>query len=256
MTTDADHLVNLRLRQRPENRLLASVPPDDFDRIARHLVKVALSKGQVLYKEDETIRDVFFLNSGLCSLTKTMQNGATSEIAAIGNEGVIGASVYFGEKHSMIRAMVPVAGIEAFKMTVDAFVEEMERRSHFYSTVVRYTQAFTSQIIQTGVCNSIHSAEQRCCRWLLMTHDRVDSDDFPLTQEFLAQMLGVARPTVNIAGATLQKAGFIEYTRGRITVLDRAGLESASCECYRRIRQELEYSVNGLDRPGMRKRRK
>ena len=186
---------------------------------------------QVLYKQDEPIQFIYFPGGGACSLTKVMQDGQMAEIATIGNEGVIGASVFFGDDRSFAETIVQVAGGDGFRMPVDAFISEMARRGAFYELTVRYLQALTNQTMQTTVCNALHSAEQRCCRWLLMTHDRVGRD-LRLTHEFLSMMLGVRRPTVTLIMGDLQKAGLVDHTRGTIHVVNRAGLETMSCECY------------------------
>ncbi len=187
---------------------------------------------QIFHKQGERIREVYFPGGGACSLTKVMQDGKVAEIATVGNEGMIGASVFFGDELSTGETIVQVADGEAHTMPVDAFVQEMSRRGAFYNRIIRYSQAFTTQIMQTTVCNGLHSVEQRCCRWLLMTHDRVRNDEFQLTHECLAVMLGVRRPTVTLIAAKLQMIGLIHYRRGFMMIVDRPGLERASCECY------------------------
>jgi CRP-like cAMP-binding protein len=214
------------------NKLLASIPPEEIQRISPHLVRVWLRVRQVLYKDDDAIHHVYFLASGACSLIKTMNDGATAEIATIGNEGVIGSSVYFGEHRSISQAIIQSPGADGFRMTVRRFITEMERHGAFYNTVVRYSQALMSQIMQATVCNGLHSAEQRCCRWLLMARDRLGSDDLKVTHDVLAYTLGLRRPTVTIIIRDLQERGLIENHRGLIRILDRQRLEEVSCECY------------------------
>jgi CRP-like cAMP-binding protein len=214
------------------NRLLATLPADEYARIAAHLTPVRMKARQVLHRQGAPIRDVYFPSGGACSLMKVMQDGRSAEIATVGSEGIIGAGVFFGDEVSTAEALVQVADGGACSMPVDAFLQEMGRRNAFYNVVIRYTQALTTQIMQTTVCNGLHSAEQRCCRWLLTTHDRVGVDEFVLTQQFLAMMLGVRRPTVTLIAAKLQLAGLIHYRRGHVTIADRAGLEQAACECY------------------------
>jgi len=160
------------------NKLLSTLPAEEFQRIQPHLESTSLRFRQVLHKEGQPIVDLFFPMSGACSITKTMQDGATAEVATIGSEGVIGAGVFFGDDLAGGDALVQVAGCAALKMSRDHFIAEMERRGAFYNRVIRYTQALFSQVMQTTVCNGLHSAEQRCCRWLLMTRDRVGSDEF------------------------------------------------------------------------------
>jgi CRP-like cAMP-binding protein len=220
----------------PVNKLLATLPPDDFQRISAQLTFVPMKFKQILYKQGEPIQHVFFPGGGACSLTKVMQDGKVAEIATIGNEGVLGASVFFGDDQSFGEALVQVAEGGGFRMPVEAFVTEMARRGMFYNRIIRYSQALMSQVMQTTVCNGLHSVEQRCCRWLLMTDDRVHRDELRLTHEFLSIMLGVRRPTVTLIMGELQKAGLVERRRGLIHIADRSGLEAASCECYAAVK--------------------
>ena len=234
--TSADAVVESRVRSLPVNKLLASLPAEEFERILPQLTVVPFKFKAVLYKQNEKIQDVFFPGGGACSLTKVMRDGRIAEIATIGNEGVIGASVFFGDDQAFGETIVQVAEGEGFKMSVEAFVTEMARRGSFYNRVIRYTQALMSQVMQTTVCNGLHSVEQRCCRWLLMTDDRVQSDNLRLTHEFVSIMLGVRRPTVTLIMGDLQNAGLVENRRGTIHIVDRSGLEAASCECYATVK--------------------
>jgi CRP-like cAMP-binding protein len=218
------------------NRLLATLPAEDRQRVLSHVTSMALKLKQVLYKQDEVISHVIFPCGGACSLTKVMQDGQIAEIATVGNEGVLGTGVFFGDERAFGEAIVQVADGDGLKMPVNAFLAEMDRRGAFYNRIIRYSQALTSQIMQTTVCNGLHSAEQRCCRWLLMTYDRVGSSDLRLTHEFLAIMLGVRRPTVTLILGELQKAGLVDHHRGTIHVVDRPGLEAACCECYATVK--------------------
>jgi CRP-like cAMP-binding protein len=231
-TTSPSRLPNVA----PKNRLLRTLPADEFDRISKQLTAVSMRAREVFHKQGQPIRAVYFPGGGACSLTKVMEDGKVAEIATIGNEGMIGASVFFGDDISTGEALVQVADGEAHTMRTDAFILEMGRHGAFYNRIIRYSQAFTTQIMQTTVCNGLHSAEQRCCRWLLMTQDRVGKDEFGLTHEFLAVMLGVRRPTVTLIAAKLQLAGLISYRRGFMTIVDRPGLEKASCECYETVK--------------------
>jgi CRP-like cAMP-binding protein len=237
MLTISDNVLERRpLSKSPINKLLATLPADEFERISAQLTLVPMRFKQTLYKQDEPIEHVFFPGGGACSLTKVMNDGKVAEIATIGNEGVIGACVFFGNDQSFGETFVQVADGDGFRMPVEAFVTEMARRGAFYNRVIRYSQALLSQVMQTTVCNGLHSVEQRCCRWLLMTADRVQSDSMRLTQEFLSIMLGVRRPTVTLIMGDLQKAGLVENRRGMIHIADRAGLEAASCECYATVK--------------------
>jgi CRP-like cAMP-binding protein len=222
------------------NKLLLTLPPVDYERIARHLSIIPLKFKQVLYKQGQTIRDVYFPGGGACSVTKTMEDGATAEIATIGNEGMLGTSVFFGDDQAQGDVFVQIGGEGGFKMSAAAFIEEMELRGAFYNRVIRYNQALMIQVMQTTVCNSLHSAEQRCCRWLLMTHDRVGNAELRLTHEFMSMMLGVRRPTVTLIVGELQKAGMVETRRGTINILDRKGLEASSCECYESVKASFQ----------------
>jgi CRP-like cAMP-binding protein len=218
------------------NKLLATLPPAEYRRLHSHLILTPLEMRQVLHKEGQPIRDVYFLSGGACSLTKTMQDGQTAEVATIGSEGVIGAGVFFGDELSASDTFVQVAGCSAYKVATERFIAEMERREALYNRVTRYTQALLTQVMQTTVCNGLHSAEQRCCRWLLMTCDRVGTTELKLTHEFLAIMLGVRRPTVTLIIQSLHAAGLVDPTRGSINIVNLAGLQAASCECYQSVK--------------------
>ncbi len=221
------------------NKLLLTLAPADRQRVSPYLTPVAVTFKQVLYKQDEEIKDVYFPGSGAWSLTKTMDDGATAEVGTIGNEGMLGSSVFLGDPVSHTQAIIQVAGdVGAYKMPVTPFKAEMELRGAFYNRVIRYHQALSIQIQQTTACNALHPAEQRCCRWLLMTRDRVGTDDLELTHEFLAIMLGVRRPTVTLVVGELQKAGLLANGdhRGVMRILDSKRLEAASCECYATVK--------------------
>jgi CRP-like cAMP-binding protein len=220
----------------PANRLLQTLPADEYARIAAQLRVVPMKAKQVFHKQGEPIREVYFPEGGACSLTKVMQDGKVAEIATVGNEGMLGVGVFFGDHVSSGEALVQVPDGAAHTMSVEAFIAEMERRGAFYNRIIRYSQAFMTQIMQTTVCNGLHGVEQRCCRWLLMTHDRVRKDEFQLTHDFMAIMLGVRRPTVTLIAAKLQMEGLIRYRRGFITIADRRGLEKAACECYESVK--------------------
>jgi CRP-like cAMP-binding protein len=222
-----------------ENRLLAALPKAEYDRLRPHLQKVSLPLKNILYEASSPIPHVFFPLRGVVSLVIVMDGGISLEVGVIGNEGLVGTPVFLGSQSSPTRAISQVPG-EALRLETRVFQEEMKRGGALYGLVQRYTQTMINQISQSTVCNHRHSVEKRMCRWLLMSHDRVGTDEFPLTHEFLAQMLGVRRPTVTAAAGILQKAGLISYHRGRVTVLDRNGLETASCECYEVVSKELD----------------
>jgi CRP-like cAMP-binding protein len=222
-----------------ENRLLTVLPRAEYDRLRPHLEKVSLPLREILYEAGGPISHVFFPLNGVVSLVILIDGDISLEVGTIGNEGMAGTPVFLGSESSPTRAISQVAG-DALRMKAKVFRDEMKRGGSLYGVVQRYTQAMINQISQSVVCNHRHSVQKRMCRWLLMSHDRVGADEFHLTQEFLAQMLGVCRPTVTAVAGTLQKAGLISYHRGRLTVLDRKGLEAASCECYEVVAKELD----------------
>jgi CRP-like cAMP-binding protein len=233
------------------NKLLSALPHADRQRISSSLTTVPAPFKHVFYKQDGTIDDVYFPCSGAWSLTKTMEDGGTAEVGTVGHEGMIGSAVFFGDRQAHTQAIVQIAGdVDPFRMPVAAFMAEMELRGAFFNRVIRYHQAQAVQVQQTTACNALHPAEQRCCRWLLMTRDRVGSDELKLTHEFLAIMLGVRRPTVTIIAGTLEKAGIIANgSRGTITIADRAKLEAASCECYASVKTNFARLLPEIPTP-------
>jgi CRP-like cAMP-binding protein len=220
------------------NKLLRSLPPVDLERISPHLVALSLPARKTLYKEGDSIGEVYFLGAGACSLLKTMSDGAAIEIATVGNEGVIGWSVYLGEHRSPSQVVMEMACPTGLRMRVDAFITEMECRGAFYKNVVRYSQASMSQLMVMTACNALHSVHQRCARRLLMVADRGGSNDVPVTHELMAHLLGVRRPTITEILRDMQKKGVVETRRGMVRIHDRRRLEELSCECY--------ATVNGL----------
>ena len=187
--------------------------------------------------------EVFFPGRSVCSITNVMEDGGIVEVATVGREGLVGISAVFGAPVSSGEAFVQIAGEPAAVMPIDAFRREMERRGVFYDRVTKYSQAFVNMLMQSVACNGLHSAEQRCCRWLLLTHDRIGQDEFPLTHEFLAIMLGVRRPTVTLVMAELARLGIVSHVRGHVRIVDRSGLERAACECYRNVRTVCDRLV-------------
>jgi CRP-like cAMP-binding protein len=223
-----------------ENRLLTALPRKEYDRLRPHLEKVSLLLKDILYEPSGPIPHVYFPLGGVVSLVIIMDSGFSLEVGIIGNEGMVGTPVFLGSQSSLTRAISQIPG-DALRMETTVFEKEMLRRGALYGLVQRCTQAMINQISQSTVCNHRHSVKKRLCRWLLMSHDRVGTDEFPLTHEFLAQMLGVRRPTVTAAAVSLQTAGLIRYHRGSVTVLDRKGMEAASCECYGAVAEELHH---------------
>jgi CRP-like cAMP-binding protein len=237
----------IRRKQSPDgedNRLLAALPPEERERLLPGMETVPLSVKHSLYEPDQPIEHVYFVRTGVVSLVSVMEEGALVEVATIGNEGMVGLPVFLGADTISMKAFVQIPG-EAWRMGAAPFREAVRNGGRFPELLQRYTQALFLQVAQGAACNRAHSIEERCARWLLMTHDRVERDEFPLTQEFLAIMLGVRRPSVTVAAGILQKAGFIRYSRGRITVVDREGLEAATWECYGMIRREYDRLFDG-----------
>jgi CRP-like cAMP-binding protein len=219
-------------RPPPANHLLAALPDDDFARLAPALGNTALKLKRFLNKPGEPIDQVYFPGGGFASVVTVLKDGGMVEVATIGREGMLGMSGALNREPSPSAAMVQAETDVCYTMSSEAFRKEMDRRGPFYDLLTRYGQALVGFIMQSTACNAVHSVEQRLSRWLLLAHDRVGMDEFPLTQEFAAMMLGTSRPTVTVVAGTLQKAGLIKYHRGHVTVVDRETLEAASCECY------------------------
>lgn len=222
-----------------QNRLLAGLPGELQLRLLPRLEKVSLPLRQVLYEPNVALTHVWFPLSGVVSIVITLKDGISVEAGTVGNEGMVGTPVFLGAERSPTRGFSQVAG-QALKMPAEAFKRSIQEFPELRDVAQRYTQGLITQMAQTSVCNHVHSVQQRMCRWLLMTHDRVGADEFHLTHEFLAHMLCVRRPSVTVAAGMLQKAGLIRYHRGRIRILERAGLEHAACECYETVRQEFD----------------
>jgi CRP-like cAMP-binding protein len=222
-----------------QNQLLAALPTAEFNRIAPHLELVAMPLGDVLYESGGQMEHVYFPTTAIVSLQYVLENGASSEIAGVGNEGVLGISLFMGGNTTPSRAIVQTAG-HGYRLKTKLLMEEFNRGGVMQHLLLRYTQALITQISQTAVCNRHHSVEQQLCRWLLLTLDRLPSNDLTITQELIAGMLGVRREGITVAAGNLQLAGCIRYRRGHITVLDRSGLESRVCECYAVVKDEYD----------------
>jgi CRP-like cAMP-binding protein len=221
------------------NRLLQAVPAREAARLQRASEVVALSLREILIRPDERIRYVYFPINAAISLTVIMQDGSAAEVATVGNEGMVGVAVFLGLDSMPVQAMVELEG-EAHRIGVTDFRRFAGAGGVFPDVLRRYTYALLTQVEQSSACNRLHPLEARFARWLLMKHDRAGADEFTLTQEFLAEMLGVRRATVTVAAGALQKDGYIRYRRGRMRIVDRKGLERASCECYEVIKGEYE----------------
>ena len=231
------------------NRLLATLPTSELAVLADDFELVSLGLKEFVYREDEPIEHVVFPTSGVLSLISQMDDGRGVEVATIGNEGMVGLPVFLqATTTSAHRAFSQIPG-EALRISAGSFSAFIAgaHDGALHRILHRYTQALMSMIARAVACNALHSVGQRASRWLLITHDRIDGDEFLLTQEFLGQMLGVTRPTANETARQLQDAGAIDYTRGRITILDRPELEARSCECYAVIRNEFDRLVSNAD---------
>jgi CRP-like cAMP-binding protein len=225
------------------NLLLAELDDAALARIRPNLEDVKLEFKQRLYDQDQTVTELYFPNTAVASIINELADGTVVETGTIGYEGVTGvpAGLVGGQSPSLVICQIPGSAVG---LPVSALVAELRRGgSPLVDAIFRYLNFAMAMLAQGSACNRAHPVEARLARWLLMSHDRVDSDDFPLTQEFIAQMLGVQRPTVNIAAATLQRAGFIRYTRGRIAVVDRRGLEASACDCYPFLAEHLERTI-------------
>lgn len=221
------------------NQLLAALPADVLERIEPDLERVDLDLGHVIYEANDSLSHVYFPTTAIVSLLYTMENGTSAEIGIVGRDGVVGIAVFMGGDTTPNRAVVQSAG-EAFRLALNPFRQEFRRIGVMHRLLLLYTQALITQMSQTAVCNRLHSVEQQLCRWLLLSFDRLESDELIMTQELIANMLGVRREGVSVAAHCLQNAGLIRYKRGRIKIVDRTGLESRVCECYRVVKTECD----------------
>jgi CRP-like cAMP-binding protein len=226
-------------KQSSRNRMLELFDPHDLEQLGLHFEHITLEYRQVLYEADKRIEWVYFLNDGVASLVNTMENGSAAEIGTIGNEGVVGLPILLGDAYAPTSAYIQVPG-SGLRIKAATLRDRLRQSSTLQSVMLRYAHAFFNQVAQSAACVHFHSIEQRCCRWLLMTHDRVQSDEFLLTQEFLAMMLGCRRTSVTAAARYLKKRNIIEYNRGQVKILDRTALEKCSCECYAVSKHEYD----------------
>jgi CRP-like cAMP-binding protein len=222
-----------------QNHLLSALPPAEAQRWMPLLESVDLPLGHVLYESGGALAHVYFPTTAIVSLLYVMSNGASAEIAVVGNEGIIGVSLFMGGESTPSRAVVQSAG-HGFRLKANIMKEEFDRAGPVLHLLLRYTQALITQMAQTAVCNRHHTLDQQLCRWLLLSLDRLQGNQLVMTQELIANMLGVRREGVTEEALKLQRAGLIRYARGHITVLDRAGLEKRSCECYSVVKREYD----------------
>ena len=233
----------------PRNRILAALPPEDLDRLRGRMELVDLDLRQVVFEPDRVIEHVYFPEDAVVSILGVMDDGSAVETATTGNDGMVGVPVFLGAMQMAGQAFAQIPG-RAWRLPAGALREEVRRGGALAELLGRYTQALFTLVAQSSACNRKHPVEQRCARWLLMTHDRVEGDTFELTHLFLSQMLGVRRATVTEVAAELQRRGLIEYTRGRVRIVDRAGLEAAACVCYEIIRAEFARMLHPVGHPG------
>ena len=222
-----------------QNHLLAALPAAEFGRLSAHLELVPMPLGEALYESGGRLQHVYFPTTSIVSLLYVLEDGASAEIAVVGNEGILGIALFMGGETTPSRAVVQSAG-HAYRLRAQLLTQEFNRAGPMLRLLLRYTQALITQMAQTAVCNRHHSVEQQLCRWLLLCLDRLPSATLTMTQELIANMLGVRREGVTEAAGHLQRAGLIHYSRGRITVLDRPGLEKAVCECYAVVKREFD----------------
>ena len=220
-----------------KNYLLAALHEDDFVRVKSNLESVSFKLGKVIYESGEKMDYAYFPTTAIISLLYIMENGATAEIGVVGNDGIIGVSLFMGGETTTSRAIIQSAG-GAFRMKAKDLKAEFARGGRFQELLLRYTQALMTQISQTAVCNRLHSIEQQLCRWLLLSHDRLTSDKLVMTHDLISNMLGVRREGITLAAQKLAKRKLITNSRGTMTVTDRQGLESAVCECYKVVNEE------------------
>ena len=221
------------------NQLLAQLPPEEMGRLLPHLKQVSFALGEVVYESGGRQSYIYFPTTAIISLLYLMEDGSSAEMGVAGNDGLVGIALFMGGDTVPNRAVVQSAG-GAVRMRAKVLREEFARGGTFQRLLLRYTQALMTQMSQTAVCNRLHTIEQQLCRWLLLSHDRLDSDELVMTQELIANMLGVRREGVTHAAGRLQATGLISYVRGRIRILDRRGIERAVCECYKVVKDEYD----------------
>jgi len=227
-----------------KNQILASLPEDEIARLVPHLSPITLERNHPMLEDGQIVIDAYFLETGIASIVVTTEDGKTVEAGIVGRCGMVGIPILLGTKMMPGRTFIQIPG-EGYRISAESVWREFERPGEFRRRLLRYLQAQLIQTSQTAACNRLHDIEQRLARWLLLCHDRMDSNDLPLTQEFVGQMLGAPRTTVTLAIGLLQRAGLIDSSRGHILIVDRKGLEDVACECYRAISAEYaRLSIN------------
>jgi len=225
-----------------ENRLLAALPRGEYERLVPHLERVHLTQGRVIFEAGDRVRHAYFPSGGIISMLSMTEEGETIEVAMVSNEGMVGVPIVLRAGVAPYRTMVQIPG-DALRVKAEVLLKEFNQGGRFQDLLLRYAHAVLAHVAQSAVCGRFHTVEARLGRWLLVTRDRINSDSFHYTQEFLSHMLGTPRTVVSIAACRLQDEGLIRYRRGRITILDRAGLEAAACECYRAVLREIDHII-------------
>src|SRR5918997_955085 len=225
-----------------KNRLLAALPRQEYERLAPHLEPRHLPRGKTIALTGDTLRHAYFPTNGMISLLSTSEGGEAIEVAMVGSEGFVGVPIVLKVGVTPFWSVVQIQA-DAMRISAAALVKEFDRCGQLHDLLLQYTHSLLAHVTQSAVCNRFHTVQERLCRWLLLSRDRVKSDTINLTQEFIAQMLGTARTGVTMAAVPLQDAGLIRYRRGKITILDREGLKSAACECYSIVRKEVSHTL-------------
>jgi CRP-like cAMP-binding protein len=232
MTTDS----------RPGNKILGALPQEEFDRLRPKLREESFNVGTIVYQPEEAIESIYFINRGIVSWLATLEDGNTVEAGVIGPEGLAGVSALLGAKSTPNQGLAQ-SDVEASRIATRDLIGEFRQNGELNRLILRFVHSMFTQVAQTAACNRLHTLDQRLARWLLMSHDRSDRDGLPLTQEFLSRMLGVRRAGVSVSANSLRQNGLIDYRRGDIQIIDRRGLEAASCECYQIVKDEYEQSL-------------
>jgi len=222
-----------------KNRILRALPPQDYQRLLPFSERVILSAGDILFESGDRIAEFYFLDSGMASLLSTTEEGSTIEVGIVGYEGFVGSALVLKMNRMPYRSMMQIAG-QATKIKARPLLDEFDKNRDLRDLILRYLHFVLTQVSQSAVCNRFHTLEERLSRWLMISREFIDSDEIPLTQELLSQMLGAARTGVTMAAGALQRSGLSRYGRGRITILDREALADASCECYRIVKHEFD----------------
>ncbi len=239
MVTNSQRPPPMTNQPRPANKILSALPPEEFERLQPKLRDVTFPIGKILYQAEEPIESVYFVNQGIVSWLATLEDGNTVEAGVIGNEGLAGVAILLGATSTPNQALCQ-SDVYASRVARADIISEFRRNGKLNALILRFLHSMFTQVAQTAACNRLHTLDQRLARWLLMTHDRLDGDRFPLTQEFLSRMLGVRRAGVSVAANSLKQSGLIDYHRGSIRIVNRESLEQLSCECYRIVRDEYE----------------